>query len=213
MELIRPEAEEYAIAHTTAPSPAVAALRAETESTMPVPEMAGGLVETRLLEALVTATRATRVLEIGTFTGVTALSIAERLPAGGVVITLELDEQHAAIARRHFDTSPYRERIQLIVGNALETLQTVDGPFDVVWIDAWKNDYLAYYEAVVPKLADHGVIVADNVLRSGDVLDPATADEGARALIAFADRVQADERVDNTLLTVADGLMVIWKRR
>ena len=213
MELIRPEAEEYAFAHTTAPSPAVAGLRAETESTMPVPEMAGGLVETRLLEALVTATRATRVLEIGTFTGVTALSIAERLPPGGVVITLEVDEEHASIARRHFERSPYRERIQLIVGNALETVQSLDGPFDVVWIDAWKNDYLAYYEAVVPKLADHGVIVADNVLRSGDVLDPVTADEGAQALVAFADHVQADERVDNTLLTVADGLLLIWKRR
>jgi caffeoyl-CoA O-methyltransferase len=213
MELIRREAEEYALAHTTVPSPAVAALRAETESTMSVPEMAGGLVETRLLEALVTATRATRVLEIGTFTGVTALSIAERLPAGGVVITLEVDEQHASIARRHFDASPHHERIQLIVGNALDTLPSLDGPFDLVWIDAWKSDYLSYYEAVVPKLADHGVIVADNVLRSGDVLDPDRGDEGAQALVAFADRVQADERVDNTLLTVADGLLLIWKRR
>jgi caffeoyl-CoA O-methyltransferase len=160
----------------------------------------------------VTATRATRVLEIGTFTGVTALSIAERLPAGGVVITLEVDERHAAIARRHFDASPFRDRIQLVVGNALETLATLDGPFDVVFIDAWKSDYLAYYEAVVPKLADHGVIVADNVLRQGTVLDPADGDEGAKALAAFADHVHADDRVDNALLTVADGLLLIWKR-
>ena len=209
----RPEIEEYAIAHTTGPSPAVARLRVETETTMSVPQMAGGRVETLLLEALVTATRATRVLEIGTFTGVTALSIAERLPAGGVVITLEVDERHAAIARRHFDASPVRDRIQLVVGNALETLETLDGPFDVVFIDAWKSDYLAYYEAVVPKLADHGVIVADNVLRGGTVLDPAGGDEGAKALAAFADHVQADDRVDNALLTVADGLLLIWKRR
>ena len=211
--MIRPEIEEYAIAHTTGPSPAVARLRVETETTMSVPQMAGGRVETLLLEALVTATRATRVLEIGTFTGVTALSIAERLPAGGVVITLEVDERHAAIARRHFDASPVRDRIQLVVGNALETLETLDGPFDVVFIDAWKSDYLAYYEAVVPKLADHGVIVADNVLRGGTVLDPAGGDEGAKALAAFADHVQADDRVDNALLTVADGLLLIWKRR
>jgi len=211
MEMVKHEIEEYAVAHTTVPSPAVEVLRAETEANMPIPEMAGGLVETRLLEALVTATRATRVLEIGTFTGVTALSIAERLPAGGVVITLEVDEEHAAIARRHFDASPVGDRIQLIVGNALETVNTLAGPFDVVFIDAWKPDYPAYYEAVLPKLADNGVIVADNMLRQGDVLNP--NDEGSRALVAFADDVQADDRVDNTLLTVADGLLLIWKRR
>ena len=210
--MIRPEIEEYAVAHTTGPSPAVARLRDETEATMSAPQMAGGRVESLLLEALVTATRATRVLEIGTFTGVTALSIAERLPAGGVVTTLEVDERHAAIARRHFDASPFRDRIQLVVGNALETLATLDGPFDVVFVDAWKSDYLAYYEAVVPKLADHGVIVADNVLRHGTVLDPADGDDGAKALAAFNDHVHADDRVDNALLTVADGLLLIWKR-
>jgi len=206
------DAEQYAIAHTTDPSPAVAKLREETESTLPTPGMAGGRVETRLLEALVAATRATRVLEIGTFTGVTALSIAARLPAGGVVITLEVDEKHAAIARRHFAASPVGERIQLVVGDALETLQTLEGHFDVVFIDAWKPDYLAYYEAVLPKLADHGVIVADNVLWGGAVLDPA-GDPQAEVLVAFADHVQADDRVDNTLLTVADGLLLIWRRR
>ena len=211
--MVRPEIKEYAIAHTTVPSPAVAALRQETESNMPIPEMAGGLVETRLLEALVTATRAMRVLEIGTFTGVTALSIAERLLPGGVIVTLEVDEQHAAIARRHFDASPYRDRIELVVGNALEIVKTLDGPFDVVFIDAWKPDYLDYYEAVLPKLAGHGVIVADNALRQGDVLDPADDDEGTKALVAFADHVQADDRVDNALLTVGDGLLLIWKRR
>jgi caffeoyl-CoA O-methyltransferase len=213
MEMVRHEIEEYAAAHTTVPSAAVGVLRAETESNMPIPEMAGGLVETRLLEALVTATRATRVLEIGTFTGVTALSIAERLPAGGVVVTLEVDERHAAIARRHFDGSPVRDRIELVVGNALEIVETLDGPFQVVFIDAWKADYQAYYEAVLPKLADNGVIVADNMLREGHVLDPADSDEGTRALVAFADHVQADDRVDNALLTVADGLLLIWKRR
>jgi caffeoyl-CoA O-methyltransferase len=213
MEMVRHEIKEYAIAHTTVPSPAVAALRLETDANMPIPEMAGGLVETRLLEALVTATRAMRVLEIGTFTGVTALSIAERLLPGGVIVTLEVDEQHAAIARRHFDASPYRDRIQLVVGNALEIVKTLDGPFDVVFIDAWKPDYLDYYEAVLPKLAGHGVIVADNALRQGHVLDPEYDDEGTQAIVAFADHVQADDRVDNALLTVGDGLLLIWKRR
>ena len=212
--MVRPEIEEYAIAHTTDPSAAVARLRAETEATMPIPEMAGGRVETRLLEALVTATRATRVLEIGTFTGVTALSIAERLPDGGVVDHARGGRDSTRRSRAGIST---RARFATASSSWSETpsrsLKTLDGPFDVVFIDAWKPDYLAYYEAVLPKLADNGVIVADNVLREGDVLDPADDDEGTRALVAFADHVQADDRVDNALLTVADGLLLVWKRR
>lgn len=208
---IDPDLERYALAHTTAPAPAIAAARAETEATMPVPQMAGGPVELRLLEAFVVASRATRVLEIGAFTGIGALSIASRLPEGGKVVTLEGDEQIAAIARRHIDASPWRDRIEVVLGDARETVQHVDGPFDLVFIDAWKRDYVAYYEAVLPKLADHGVIVADNVLWGGTVLDPGAEGEAA-AVRAFADHVHADDRVDNTLLTVGDGLLLAWKR-
>jgi caffeoyl-CoA O-methyltransferase len=204
--IVDPEIERYAIAHTSAPERPIAGLRAETEATMPVPQMAGGPVEARLLEALVVASRAQRVLEIGTFTGVSALSMASRLPPGGRVITLEANEETAAIAQRHFDESPWGTRIELRLGNALELVHDGEGPFDLVWLDAWKRDYAAYYEAVLPKLADPGVIVADNVLRQGTVVDPATDDEDAIALRAFAELVQADERVDNALLTVGDGL-------
>jgi caffeoyl-CoA O-methyltransferase len=210
--IVDPEIEAYAIAHTSAPVAAIAALRAETEASTPSPQMAGGPVEARLLEAFVVATRATRVLEIGTFTGVSALSMASRLPPGGRVVTLEANEETAAIAQRHFDESPWGERIELRLGNALELVHEVEGPFDLVWLDAWKRDYGAYYEAVLPKLADHGVILADNVLRHGNVVDPETDDEDTIALRAFAELVQADERVDNALLTVGDGLLVVWKR-
>jgi caffeoyl-CoA O-methyltransferase len=127
-------------------------------------------------------------------------------------VTLEGDEEVAAIARRHIDDSSWRDRIELVLGDAREAVLLVDGPLDVVFIDAWKRDYIHYYEVVLPKLADHGVIVADNVLRSGSVVDPETDDEDTLALRAFADLVQADERVDNALLTVGDGLLVIWKR-
>ena len=211
MDLVDPRIEEYAITHTTAPRDEVAALRDEV-STMPQPAMAGGIVEVKLLEALVVASRARRVLEIGTFVGVTALSIAARLPADGEVVTLERDQENAAIARRRFAASPHRCRIRLIEGDAHESLATLEGPFDVVFIDAWKRDYPAYYEAVLPKLADHGVIVADNVLFSGRVLGPAETGEDTVALRRFADQVHADPRVDNAMLTVADGLLVIWKR-
>jgi caffeoyl-CoA O-methyltransferase len=203
--------EDYALEHTTAALPLIAALRLETEQTMPVPEMAGGRVEVRVLEALVVAMRARRVLEIGMFTGVGALSIASRLPPDGKLISLETDEQVAEIARRHIAASPWADRIELVLGDARETVHGVQGPLDLVFIDAWKPDYIAYYEAVLPKLADTGVIVADNVLYSGDVVnDGATG--GAAAMQAFNRHVQDDERVDNALLTIADGLMLAWRR-
>jgi caffeoyl-CoA O-methyltransferase len=209
--IVDPDIERYALAHTTAPVPAIATVRTETEATMPQPQLAGGRIEVRLLEALVVATRATRVLEIGTFTGVGALSIASRLSDGGKVVTLEGNEELAAIARRHFEASPWRDRVELVVGDARDTVQLVEGPFDLVFIDAWKRDYIHYYEAVLPKLANHGVTVADNVLWGGTVLDP-TAEGEAAAVRAFADHVHADARVDNTILPVADGLLLAWRR-
>jgi caffeoyl-CoA O-methyltransferase len=211
MDMVDPRIEEYAVAHTTGPSGEVTALRDEV-ATMPVPALAGGLVEVKLLEAFVVAARAQRVLEIGTFVGVTALSIAALLPADGELVTLELNRENAAIARRRFAASPHGARIRLIEGDAHESLAMLEGPFDLVFIDAWKRDYPTYYEAVLPKLADHGVIVADNVLYSGRVLDPAETGEDTVALRRFADQVQSDPRVDNAMLTVADGLLVIWKR-
>lgn len=212
MQLVNPDATAYAIAHTSGPDAIVAALRAETEATMTTPQMAGGRVETKLLEALVVVTRAIRVLEIGTFTGVSAISMASRLAPGGKVITLEADPAHAEVARRHIEQSPYADRIDLVVGDALQSVHDVDGPFDLVFIDAWKTDYPAYYDAVVPKLAPHGLIVADNMLRGGAVLDEESDDESARALRAFADQVMADPRVDGALLTVGDGLLLAWRR-
>jgi caffeoyl-CoA O-methyltransferase len=212
VSLVDPRAAAYAVQHTSPPSPTVARLRAETAATMPAPQMAGGAVETKLLEALVVATRATRVLEIGTFTGVSAISMAERLPAGGTVVTLEGDEEVAAIARRHIEASAVADRIELVLGDARETIHDVPGPFDVVFIDAWKQDYPAYYEAVLPKLSEHGVIMADNILRRGTVLEDAPREPDAITLREFARAVAADERVDSTLLTVGDGLLLIWRR-
>jgi caffeoyl-CoA O-methyltransferase len=212
VSLVDPTAERYTIGHTSPPDAALASLRAETEATMPVPEMAGGLVEARLLEALVVATRATRVLEIGTFTGVSALSMAARLAEGGKVITLEADPVAAEIARRHIAASPYADRIELVFGDALESVGRLEGPFDVVFVDAWKTDYPTYYEAVLPKLAPHGVIVADNVFRWGTALEDQPAEEEAIVLRRFNDDVLADPRVDCAMLTVGDGLLVIWRR-
>jgi predicted O-methyltransferase YrrM len=174
--------------------------------------MMSGLAEARLLEVLIVASGARRVLEIGTFTGFGTLTMAAAVGPGGHVITLEVDEDTAATAARHFETSPHGDRIELILGHALDTLTRLDGPFDLVYIDAWKADYPAYYDAVLPKLSPRGVVVADNLFRAGDVLESDPDDEGTEAMRTFADRVQADERVHNVLLTVGDGLMVAWRR-
>ena len=211
-DLVDPAAERYAVEHTTQPDGRVAALRAETDATMRVPQMAGGHVEAKLLEMLVVATQARRVVEIGTFTGVSALSMASRLPDDGRLITLEADPTHVEVARRHFASSPHGSKIDLVVGDAREELQRLDGPFDVVFIDAWKVDYPAYFEAVIDKLAPNGVIVADNVLRSGTVLEDEPEEEEARVLQQFAQQVLADDRVDSAFLTVGDGLLLIWRR-
>ena len=210
-ELIDGEAERYALAHTTQFGGPVAAAADWTAENTESAVMMAGLAEARLLEALIAIGGARNVLEIGTFTGVGALAMAAALPDDGRVITLEVDPEHAEISQRHFDVSPHRDRIELIVGDALESLARLDGPFDLVWIDAWKNDYPAYFEAVVDKLADRGVIVADNLFRGGAALDSAASDPGTIGIREFADRVEADERVHNVLLTVGDGVMLAWR--
>jgi caffeoyl-CoA O-methyltransferase len=211
-ELISSAAAAYAAEHTTPFDGQLAEVAAWTRQHTDVPQMMSGLAEARLLQALIAVGGARRVLEIGTFTGLGALAMAEALGDGGRVTTLEVDPERAARAAQFFAHSPHGERIELIEGNALETIAGLDGPFDLVYIDAWKSDYPAYYEAVIGKLADRGVIVADNMFRSGGVLDPDSEDEGILGLREFARRVQQDDRVNNVLLTVGDGLMLAWRR-
>ncbi len=211
-ELVSAEASGYAQAFTTPVQDHLGEVAAWTQEHTSSPGMMSGSAEARLLEALIVAGGAERVLEIGTFTGFGALAMAAALRAGGHVTTLEVDEGTAAAARRHIDSSPDRERIELIVGDALHTLAGLDGPFDLVYIDAWKADYPAYYEAVVPKLAERGVIVADNLFRGGRALDEHADDESTVGIREFARRVQADPRVHNVLLTVGDGLMLAWRQ-
>jgi predicted O-methyltransferase YrrM len=209
---VDPRAQRYADERTTPFSGATAAAAGWTASNTPWPGMMAGLAEARLLEALIVAGGARRVLEIGTFTGVGALSMAAAVGPGGRVITLELDDGRAADARRHIEASPYAERIELIVGDALASIARLEGPFDLVWIDAWKADYVAYWEAVTPKLSERGVVVADNLFRDGAAFSDGARDRGTLGIREFADRVQADERFDNVLLTVGDGVMLAWRR-
>jgi caffeoyl-CoA O-methyltransferase len=207
------EIDRYAEAHTTPVGEFMEALAEETRSTLRAPAMLSGAVEGRLLEMLVFATGARSVLEFGTYSGYSALSMAAVLPPGGRIITCEVSDEHADFAQRHIDASPYADRIEIRRGPALDTVRSLDGPFDLVFIDADKTNYVAYYEACLPKLAPGGVIVADNTLWSGRVLDPSDTDENTRAIEAFNDLVVADDRVEVVMLTVRDGVSLIRHRR
>jgi caffeoyl-CoA O-methyltransferase len=211
-ELVAPAAVGFAGERTTAFADHLASVAGWTQEHTSAPGMMSGLAEARLLEALIVISGARQVLEIGTFTGVGTLVMAAALPEGGRVTTLEVNAETAATARRHFEASPHAGRIELIEGDALETVAALDGPFDLVYIDAWKTDYPNYYEAVLPKLSPRGVIVGDNLFRGGTTLDPSVDDEATAGMREFARRVQADERVHNVLLTIGDGVMLVWHR-
>jgi caffeoyl-CoA O-methyltransferase len=210
-DIVPTEVERYAEVHTTPLPPLLEELIAETKSRFgPLSMMLSGQVEGHFLQTLVAATKARRVLEIGTFTGFSALMMAAPLPDDGELITLELSPEHAAFARSFFERSPDGGKIKLIEGPALESLKTLDAPFDFVFIDANKNGYADYYEAALPVLADDGLIAVDNVLWSGEVLDPKTDD--AKAIVAFNEKVAKDDRVVQVITTVRDGVMLIRRR-
>jgi predicted O-methyltransferase YrrM len=213
IDIADPRIEQYAVAHTTGEPAYFAALAERTRAETEAPEMMVGTLEGRFLAALVALARPQLVLEVGTFTGYSALSMAETLPPGGRIITCDISEKHAAMARRSFAASPYADRIEIKVGPALDSIATLDGPFDFVFIDADKVGYLAYYEALLPKLAADGVIVVDNVLWSGRLLDGDDDSTATQALREFNDHVAADERVEVVMLTVRDGVSVVRHRR
>lgn len=210
--VIPEDIDAYAESHTTPESELLAQVAATTRSATDNPGMMVGPVEGRFLEFLVFMTRAERVLEIGTFTGYSAISMAAALAPGGTIVSCEVDPDRAEMARRHADASPWGDRIDIRVGPAADTVKTLDGPFDLVFIDADKTGYQAYFDAVLPKLAERGVIAVDNVLWSGKVLEPPEGDEDASALAAFNDGVVADPHVVCTLLTIRDGLLLIRRR-
>ena len=207
--IVRREVERYAEEHTTPPPPHLLELAEETFQSLSSPQMMTGPVEGRLLELLVFASGARRVLEIGTFSGYSSLSMAAGLPAGGHIVSCEIDPEVAAVARAYIASSPYADRIEIRVGPALDTVAELAGPFDLVFIDADKVSYRDYLEAVLPKLAERGVIAFDNTLWSGRVVDEAQPDERTRALIELNDALRSDQRVVCVQLTVRDGITLV----
>jgi caffeoyl-CoA O-methyltransferase len=211
--LVPEEIEEYAIRQTTAVPALMEELRDVTYSGMELPQMQVGVLEGTFLQLLVRISGARRGLEIGMFTGYSTLMMAAGLPEGGELITCDVDPKAEEVARDFFARSPHGGKIRVCMGPALETLDRIEGPLDFAFIDADKANYIHYFDRVMPLLRPGGWIAADNTLWSGDVLkDPAEQDLDTRTLAAFSQHVAADDRVDQVLLTVRDGITLIWKK-
>lgn len=210
MNFVDPKVEKYATDHSQQPSPQVEAIHRWTVEHSDMSQMISGAFQGSALKLLARIMNASKILEIGTYTGYSALTLAEELPEDGQLFTIDIDAERGTIAQGFFDRSSHGEKITMIIGHALDEIPSLDGPFDMAYIDADKENYLNYYEAVMPLLRSGGVIVADNVLWSSEVLDPQTED--AHALHAFNEHVSKDPRVLNVLLTLRDGLMVALKK-
>jgi caffeoyl-CoA O-methyltransferase len=209
--IVEPRVEEYAEAHSSPDGELFERLAAETREKSDAPQMMVGLLEGQFLGALVRSLRAKRILELGTFTGYSSISMALALPPDGRVITCDVDEGTTEIARRYADEAGVADRIEYRTGPALDTIAQLDGEFDLVFIDADKPNYLNYYEATLPKLAAGGLMILDNTLWSGRVADPNEDDDNTRAIRAVNDRLLEDPRVNNVLLTVRDGMNLVWR--
>lgn len=208
--IVSPEIEQYVHEHTSPRPPLFDDLRERTYASMASPHMQVGRVEGALLKMLCAISGARRVLEIGTFTGFSALSMAEALPEGGELVTCDINPEAIAVARSFFDRSPHGAKIRVCLGDAIETIRSLpDDPFDLVFLDADKERYSAYYDLTLPRLRTGGLLVADNTLWSGRVLSPSAATD--QAIVAFNRKVTADPRVENVLLSVRDGIMIARK--
>jgi caffeoyl-CoA O-methyltransferase len=210
--IVNEDVERYAVEHSTPDPEFFRRLEEETRATTTAPQMMVGPLEGPFLGSLVRLSKPQQVLEIGTFTGYSSISMALNLPEGGRIVSLDVNEETTAVARRYAEEAGVLDRIDYRVGPALDELDRLDGPWDLVFIDADKPNYVNYYEAVLPKLADDGFIVADNVLWSGRVVEDG-GDESTRAIKAFNDHVAADERVECLMLTVRDGMTLIRRRQ
>lgn len=210
IKLVDQNLEDYARAHGSPANALLEELREYTWGKMAMPQMQVGLIEGNFLRVLVRATQAKRVLEVGTFTGYSALNLAAGLPDDGRLITCELNPENAAIARSFFDRSPDGHKIEIRLGPATETLATLEGLFDLAFIDADKTNYTRYFEMIRPRMRSGGLIVVDNVLWSGRVLEPVSAqDADTAAIVAFNQHVARLVDLDKVMLTVRDGMTLI----
>ena len=208
-DLVLPKIDAYAAAYSLPETPVRRALREETERTMEFARMLVGPLEGAFLHMMTRLVQATRVLEIGMFTGYSALCFAEALPEQGQVTTCEVDDASAAVARRFFAQSPHGRKVDIRMGPALETMTGLTGPFDLIFIDADKLNYVNYYRRAMELLSPRGVILIDNVLWDGDVLLEPPPDDRTAAIQELNRVVRTDQRVSAVLATIRDGIWII----
>jgi len=210
LTLVDKALEDYAVACSRKVPELMVALRDYTQANVAYPQMQVGALEGNFLKVLVRITGARRIVEVGTYTGYSGLMMASGLPEDGELITCELSEENASVARRFFDMSPDGHKIRIERGNAAETLDRLEGPFDMAFIDADKSGYITYFDRIRPMMRPGGLIVVDNVLWSGRVLDdPADRDPSTQAIVAFNDHIRALADLDKVMLTVRDGMFLI----
>jgi predicted O-methyltransferase YrrM len=205
--------DDYILSHTDAEPQYLAKLNRDTHVRLINPRMCSGHLQGRVLSMLCHMIRPTHILELGTFTGYSALCMAEALPENGILHTIECDDELEDFILRNFAGSAHGHKIKLHIGEALKVIESLNDTFDLVFIDADKRDYLAYYEAVLPKVKCGGFILADNTLWDGKVLKPADSnDKQTIEIMRFNDFVATDNRVEKVMLPLRDGLTIIRKK-
>lgn len=212
MDLTNPLAEAYSEYFTSAESSLLREINEQTRLCHPMHHMLSGQVQGQFLTFISTILQPSSVLEIGTFTGYSALCLAEGLSKDGSLHTIELREEDAKTARNYFNRSAKNGQIHLHIGNAKEIIPTLNATWDLVFIDADKTGYIDYYELILPRLKTGGIILADNVFFHGEVLSENISGKNAKAIHAFNEHVKNDTRTEQVLLTIRDGLMMIKKK-
>ncbi|MEY2458468.1 MAG: caffeoyl-CoA O-methyltransferase [Acidimicrobiaceae bacterium] len=210
---LSPEIHEYLVAHGSPPDAIERALIEETAALGGIAMMQIAPEQGALLRILTQVIGATRAVEVGTFTGYSALCIARGLPADGRLLCCDISDEWTKIGRRHWEEAGIADRIELRLGPALDTLQSLprEEAFDLAFIDADKPNYIAYYEELLPRLRVNSLLIIDNVLWSGSVVDPKANDENVTAIRAFNDHLAADRRVEKVMLPVSDGITLARK--
>ncbi len=212
IELINAAAEQYAEMFTTDEDELLQTISDYTQKHHSQAHMLSGKVQGQLLAVISQLLQPARILEVGTFTGYSALCLAKGLQPGGKLFTIELREQDAALAQSFFNKSLQAGKIFQITGNAMEIIPTLQENWDIVFIDADKTAYIDYYELILPDVKKNGVIIADNVLFHGQVLQQPISGKSAVAVHKFNEHIKADNRVDNVMLTIRDGISIIRKK-
>lgn len=211
MDFIDKEINGYAESHTSPETPLLKKINRDTHANVLKPRMLSGHMQGRILSMISNMIRPKTILEIGTYTGYSAICLCEGLQTGGKLITIERNEELEEKLKGYFKTAGLEQVINLKVGDAMKILRTLEGTFELVFIDADKENYSNYYDIVIDKVPAGGYILADNVLWSGKVVE-ASPDKDTKAILAFNDKVHNDNRVENVLLPVRDGIMIMRKR-